>query len=302
MKQAVVHQAKGDIRVGSKSFFVASLFFSSVEKEAAWKLYAWCRFCDDFIDHAQDLGEATLRVQELTLQTRACFRGEGPTNHPWLGFSEIIHRYSIPERYPLDLIRGFAIDAAGSKMPDVESLLDYSYCVAGTVGLMMCHIMGLNSPEGLDHAVALGRAMQLTNIARDIKEDFTNGRVYLPETWLTEAKINRHELFDPKTEAGLESLAKRLIALSQTYYTSGFFGLRFLSLRSAWAVCIALVVYREIGTQIVKQGTLHRRAVTSRTRKLVLAAYASLLMIPLSLRRIGDRWKPLNQLAEWTTG
>ncbi len=300
MLDDLVRQSRQDIKKGSKSFALASFFFSQKEKEAAWKLYSWCRYCDDVIDHALTLSDAQSNVDGLIRDTHACYAGSPPAHHPWPAFSQVIHDYKIPQKYPLDLIRGFQIDASGSKIADRHSLLDYCYCVAGTVGLMMCHIMGVNSEAALNHAVDLGRAMQLTNVSRDINEDFLIGRIYLPSTWLKEFGLNATNFLDLQKTAQLKEVVQKLISEARRCYASGELGLRYLPLRSAWAVSIALHVYRDIGEQVIKNVNFQNRVIVSGWKKIYLLARASFSLIPLILYRINNPWKPTKTISHWS--
>ncbi len=300
MNPNIVQQAKTDIQKGSKSFSLASFFFSKQEKEAAWKLYAWCRYCDDVIDHAPNLIEASLRVQKLIEKTLACYDSETPSEHPWPAFSQVIHTYKIPRNYPLDLLRGFQADAEGSKIETRADLFDYCYCVAGTVGLMMCHVMGINSQVALSHAVDLGRAMQLTNIARDIKEDYLIGRVYIPKAWLNEADLTLQNFLNTDQRVKFHGVVKKLIVEAKTLYDNGFTGLKYLSIRSAWAVCIASYVYRDIGNQILQKDSWDNRVIVSKPRKVYLLAKASFRVFPLMALRLLQPWKSAGHLELWS--
>ena len=297
----LVLAAKNDIKKGSKSFALASFFFSRTQKEAAWKLYAWCRFCDDVIDHAAHLTEAQARVQELIEKTKACYAGHPPSEHPWLGFAQVVREHHIPEKYPLDLLRGFQIDAAGLGISNREELIDYCYCVAGTVGLMMCHVMGISDTKALRNAVDLGCAMQMTNIARDIREDFKIGRVYLPDTWLAEQGLTRADFFEPMFRQDLRPVVQRLMWEADSLYASGRSGLHFLSLRSAWAVCIALNVYREIGRKVIRQNEnlFEQRLVISPKRKFFLFIKASFDILRLWPTRWFQPWKQIENTEIW---
>ena len=298
--------AKNDIKKGSKSFALASFFFSQNQKEAAWKLYAWCRYCDDVIDHSANLQEAQIQVHDLIKKTEACYAMNPPTEHPWPSFSQVIHENKIPKKYPLDLLRGFQIDAMGTGIKDREELMDYCYCVAGTVGLMMCHVMGISHTKALQHAVSLGCAMQMTNIARDINDDYKMGRVYLPDTWLAEKGLNRADFFQPEFRQDLKPVVQRLMWEADSLYAEGRSGLSYLSLRSAWAVCIALHVYRDIGRQVVDQTSsenqelFQQRIIVSPKRKFVLLIKASFDILRLWPSRWFQPWKKIEHSEIWS--
>ena len=300
MSEVLVRQSRQDIQKGSKSFSLASFFFSQQQKEAAWKLYSWCRYCDDVIDHAESLPEAQRQIEILIAKTKNCYLGKPAAEHPWPAFYQVITDYNIPQKYPQDLLRGFRMDSLGANITNRDVLFDYCYCVAGAVGLMMCHIMGLNATTALQNAVDLGRAMQLTNIARDVHEDFKNHRVYLPTTWLQEFGLSKANFFEPENRNLLSQVVYKLIEEAEKLYVSGLEGLRFLPLRSAWAVSIALHVYREIGEQVLLQKNYEQRVIISFPRKLFLLCKATFKLLPLTATRLFKPWKSDSQIGLWT--
>ncbi|WP_413574825.1 phytoene/squalene synthase family protein [Bdellovibrio sp. HCB290] len=274
------------IRKGSKSFAAASLFFSKEQKEAAWRLYSWCRHCDDQIDEASQ-GQMMLRLETLREQLNL---GIHSSSLAFRGFAQVSERYSIPVEYPLHLLRGMEMDAAGRSYSSLQELEEYCFCVAGVVGLMMCHVMGVTSDSALPHAVSLGNAMQLTNICRDIREDFERGRIYLPLNWLAESGIPRQELMSPIHRNQVLQMQQRLLSRADELYQHGYKGLSYLGLRSAWAVLIAGYVYSHIGSKIRNTAGhgLDERIYVTGVEKLVLIGKATAVLIGLWVReRIG---------------
>ena len=100
------------------------------------------------------------------------------------------------------MLDGFAMDAAGTRYETAEELLVYCHRVAGVVGLMMCHALGVADPAARRHADDLGIAMQLTNVARDVAEDWARGRLYVPAEWLPRAPRPGEPLSDGSFGAG----------------------------------------------------------------------------------------------------
>lgn len=189
---------------------------------------------------------------------------------PFLAFGQVIRKYAIPVQYADDLLDGMKHDAEKQPIKTTADLLLYCYQVAGTVGLMMCHIMGIKSPRALRNAVDLGIALQMTNIARDIGEDFRVGKIYLPEEWLNQVEIQPSQLLNPKNAKTLDQLVERLLTEAEAYYQSGLKGLIDLPWRAALAVSIATFVYRGIGLEVRARGPFarHHRVVLTRRKKL----------------------------------
>lgn len=278
--QALLDHATQSIEVGSKSFAAASRLFDPVTRRSAVMLYAWCRHCDDVID-GQEAGhsatvvsqqEVTERLQRLIAQTHAVYAGT-PTHSPaFEAFREVVLRHGIEQRYALQHLDGFAMDVSQREYRRIDDTLEYCYHVAGVVGLMMAQIMGVSDDATLDRACDLGLAFQLTNIARDIVEDASVGRCYLPGDWLDELGIPHDRLAAPEHRPAVAVLAKRLVDMAEPYYESANAGLTALPWRSAWAVATAGCVYREIGVKVRERGARawDTRVSTSKLDKLRL--------------------------------
>lgn len=276
------HQAV--IKKGSKSFALASLFLSRKEKEASWKLYSWCRYCDDLIDEVSDQPIMRERLTHLKLETMNLSR-QNSSNFYLSAMFDVLHDFKLPMKYPMDLLLGMEMDVEGRRFNTLAELEVYCYCVAGVVGLMMCHILGIRHEFALKHAVAMGKAMQLTNICRDIKEDHENGRLYLPLEWLKEKGVSEEDLFLEKNFEHLITFQKRLLLRADELYGEGLQGLKYLTLRSSWAVLIAAMIYAEIGQEIRKDHrlSLKRRSYVSGGRKIGIVIQSLKKMIPLVL-------------------
>ena len=159
-------------------------------------------------------------------------------------------------------------------------MLGYAYRVAGTVGILMCDMLDCDHKNALDHAMDLGIAMQLTNIARDVLEDAEMGRRYLPESWVGDLQPSRIVAL-AKTPLDNDAVAvttavERLLNLADDYYKSGMEGFSYLPLRAHISIAIAAHVYRQIGVQLrLKQhGWHHGREVTSRFTKIICSIKA----------------------------
>lgn len=293
---------RDQIQKGSKSFSFASFFFSPLERQGAWALYAWCRYCDDQIDQASGPTEALQALADLETQTRACYRPGFSTQNPvFQSLHWVVREFQIPEKYPMDLLRGMRMDVEDQGFETLAQLEDYCYCVAGVVGLMMCHVMGLSRTEALSNAVAMGSAMQLTNISRDVDQDLKISRIYFPREWLRDAGFqtaDRAQLLkdfaaDPGRQQWL-ALSERALSRADVLYAEGVQGLNALSFRAALAVAIAARVYRKIGVKVRSQGVRawDQRAYTTLPEKLWTATCATLMVARRLVDRIWRRWQP----------
>ena len=261
----LVEFSRQRIEQGSKSFAAAARVFAPDTRASAYMLYAWCRHCDDVID-GQELGhrdaaapaaptgaDAEAVVKSLEDKTRRACAGDA--DEPvFQALAAVARKHTIPEKYPLDLIAGFRMDAEARVYTTHEDTLEYCYHVAGVVGVMMAMAMGVKDRAVLNRACDLGLGFQLTNIARDIVPDHEAGRVYLPQAWLEEAGLTPASMADLENRAALSGIAGRLLDTAEPYYASAAYGLTHLPFRSAWAVATALKVYRAIGLEVRRRG------------------------------------------------
>ena len=295
--RAALDECKEIITKGSKSFSMAAKLFDPQIRDAAVFLYGWCRYCDDQVDNAGSAGdraELEARIKALKEKTASAFSFEPQKEPVFIALQHIVHRYGIPAHYAVELIEGMAMDVRGTRYSTPRELLLYCYRVAGTVGLMMSHVMGLRDESALRNAADLGIAMQLTNIARDITEDAAMGRVYLPLSWLEEAKIPHDQISAPEHRDKLAVLTLRLLNEAGRYYRSGDAGLWHLSFRSACAVSAARHVYSEIGALLLKRGARawDERTYVTGARKIWVVGRGVLSLLRSAPARLVQPWSP----------
>lgn len=261
-RDAIVATAQESIARGSKSFAAASRLFDQRTRERAWLLYAWCRKCDDIAD-GQDHGhgmtrvdDAPARLVQLSAMTDAALAGQVVGDPAFDALRIVAAETRMPHRFAHDLIAGFALDAEDWRPRSENDLYRYCYHVAGVVGCMMAVAMGVDPDDHdtLDRACDLGMAFQLSNIARDIAEDDTVGRCYLPVEWLVEMDMPPGEHMKPPYRPRLAVLAKRLAIRSAAFEASARQGTGALSGRSAWAVLAAANIYGAIGRTVAARG------------------------------------------------
>ncbi len=176
----------------SKSFYMASGLLSEEKRSAVRALYAFCRTVDDIVDEGSIIG----RDAELDYWRNVVHGIQHPRTNDLVAqaWVDTRNRYHIPARYAMQLIDGVARDIYQQRYQTFEDLATYCYGVASTVGLMSMHIVGFKNEEALPYAIKLGVALQLTNILRDVGEDFRNGRVYLPQDELSTFGISEQDL------------------------------------------------------------------------------------------------------------
>ena len=277
---AAVAEARRVLAAKSKSFALAGRVLGGPARDRAAVVYAFCRRADDAIDLAP-AGQHAAALARLRAELDAVYAARAAGDPVLDAFGEVARACRIPREYPEELIAGLAMDAAGTRYPALADLHLYCYRVAGTVGLMMCHVFGLRHDRALPRAVHLGVAMQLTNICRDVAEDWQLGRLYLPADMLAEegAPDLARSLGGPfphEARGPVTRVVRRLLAEAERFYASADRGMFDLPPRAAFAVRIARLVYAAIGRELAAQAydPLVGRAVVGGGTKLALVALA----------------------------
>jgi len=264
------------------TFRLAARFFPSGPRETVTGVYAFCRFTDDLVDAPADgAGPERVRARldawrELTESAWAGERTGVPVLDAVIGKAP---EQGVSRRYPMALLDGVAMDLDRARYGDWSELEAYTFGVAGAVGGWLTQGFGLHDRSLLECAHALGHAMQLTNIARDVGEDARQGRVYLPATLLERHGLSADDLA-PFLEPGAPlpdawpGLMEELLGRADAYYARARPGIRALPGWYRRPVAAAATAYRGIHSEIRRNGydNLHRRAHTSGPRKVSLAA------------------------------
>jgi len=292
----LVAEAERTIRAGSKSFRFASNLFDQKTRERAWLLYSWCRACDDLAD-GQTLGHGAIapadpeaRIELLRDRTSRALGGEAVGIAAFDALRVVSSECRIPRALIDDHLGGFALDARGWRPQTEADLLRYCYHVAGAVGCMMAIVMGVSpeDEETLHRASDLGIAFQLANIARDVVEDHSVGRLYVPAEWFDA------EGFDPHDRPALARHAARLAELAERYEDSARIGAARLPFRSRWAVLAAANIYGGIARKVAERA---EAAWDSRTH---IPKPAKLLLVGRALAECLDKPSPEEREGLWT--
>ena len=260
------------LRHYGRSFNFARMFLKVSHGQRAARLYAFCRYIDDIADEASDVQQA----KEVLEQVRLQLAGSLPPSPRVADFIKLAKETNIELAVAEELIDGVASDLETVAFKTMAELIQYAYKVAGTVGLMMCRVLEVDDPRAMPFAIDLGVAMQLTNIARDIKEDALNGRRYVPASWLASASIEDISNPNASLKPKLQMASQRLIELAEVYYESAYNGFGFLPGRSRFAILIAARVYRQIGVKLKRRdfATWRDRTIVSTAEKIMVASAA----------------------------
>jgi phytoene synthase len=167
-------------------------------------------------------------------------------------WADTLSRYHIPRHYALQLIDGVARDLSQSRYQTFEELATYCYGVASTVGLMSMYIVGFHSNDAVPYAIKLGVALQMTNILRDVGEDYHNGRLYLPREELAFYAIPEADIAEGRITENWRQFMKFQIERTRQLYAESWPGVKMLEREGQLAIGAASVFYQGILDEIEK--------------------------------------------------
>lgn len=261
-----------------KTFYRAARLLPTQLRRDVVELYAFCRTVDDLADDpSRPLAE---RLCALDALAAGLSHGDAAAL-PAAG-------WPFAANGVLALAAGMLVRAALNDLDQqqprsTEDLLAYAFGMAGTVGVMMARVLRAR-PEGYGAAVALGMAMQLSNICRDVAEDSHAGRIYLPAHLVSAEEVRRAVDLDDRDDAlRVQAATRQLLAMADELYRIGFDGVWTLPWRVRWSILAAALCYREIGVVVGLDvsRSWQRRTVVGSGRKLWLIAVAGVrLLLP----------------------
>jgi phytoene synthase len=244
-------------RTHSKSFHLSTAFLPQTKREAIRALYAFCRTTDDIVDAP---GTTCFQgdIHAWRAQSRKPWQHQiDPVLRAWAWVRE---QYQVPAQYAEELIDGCESDLRVQRYETWEQLRRYCYLVASTVGLISMYIIGAR--DGSAHtlelarkdAIDLGVALQLTNVLRDVGEDYERGRVYLPQEDLARFNLTDADLEQQQVDDRFRHLMRFEMDRADALYDSSWHGIRHLRADGRLAVGAASLLYRGILGQIAANG------------------------------------------------
>jgi phytoene synthase len=250
-----------------RSFRLAGRLLPRGELDAAAELYAFCRTVDDLADESADAAQARRSLLGLL----AALRGAG--SHPLAERFRPLRLRGVPEDAAALLVETVIGDIGAVRIADEAGLLRYAHGAAGTVGVMMCAVLGATDEAARPYAIDLGVAIQLTNIARDVAADAAQDRLYLPAEWLPRGYAPQDVARRPDPAF---AAVRRVLDRADRHYRSAERGYDRLPPRSRRAIRAAARLYEAIGPTVLRAGpgalVCGRRCVVPGWRRLALLA------------------------------
>jgi phytoene synthase len=269
------------MRKHARTFTFAASFLDRDRRRATEVLYAFFRTLDDLVDERPpdaDIRQLHAELAHWDALISDPERARTDRSPLAQALSAVMLRYEIPPAYLQALLQGLADDLNGRPIATFDDLERYSFRVAGSVGLAMCHVLGATTPSALIAASAVGIAMQLTNIVRDVDGDLRRGRVYLPSDEIARLPGALESLCTRRSSPALRELIRLQIGRARVYYAAGSLGVPELPPRVRFPILVAIELYSEILMQVERQryDVFAGRAVVGRRRKVLLAGRAAL--------------------------
>lgn len=261
----------------SKSFYFASALLPEEKRTAVRALYAFCRTVDDIVDESTSTERDTQLAYWRRMVEASSFSDSDRVAAAW---ADTLTRYHIPRHYAMQLIDGVARDLIQTRYQTFEELATYCYGVASTVGLMSMYIVGFDSNEAVPYAIKLGVALQMTNILRDIGEDYQTGRLYLPREELAFYGIREQDIAKGRVTDSWRQFMKFQIDRTRQLYEASWEGVKMLEREGQLAIGAASVFYQGILDEIEKNDY------DVFTRRASLSTWSKASRIPALIQRL----------------
>ncbi|MEM8874474.1 MAG: phytoene/squalene synthase family protein [Planctomycetota bacterium] len=223
--------AEAICRRHAKSFHFASKFLSKPKRRHAFAVYAFCRSVDDAVDSVGADDAKREKLAEFDGILDEVYAGRMPSalrgEQRWAleAFGHTVQACGIERALFDDLLTGVRMDLEQTRFADWQALEKYCYHVAGVVGLMMCRVFGLADKTAEPNAIAMGNAMQLTNILRDVGEDWQRGRLYIPQDELERFGVMEKDIAAGRVTRPWTELMQYQIARAERFYREGASGI-----------------------------------------------------------------------------
>lgn len=229
----------------ASNFYYAFRTLPTEKRLAIYATYAFCRLCDDIADGEQPVNQKRKLLNQV--RTDLLKKNSGTISDPvFIALHDTMSTFNIPISYFEQLIDGVEMDLTIDHYSNFEDLRKYCYKVASVVGLICIEIFSYSNPKARSYAIDLGIGMQITNILRDIREDFSNGRIYLPMNELDQFRYSKHDLSSNIMNEPFRNLLAFQIDRARSYFDSGINLIPLVSPNSR--VCLSMLhgVYSRI--------------------------------------------------------
>lgn len=259
-------------RSSGSNFLYSFLFLSKGQRREIHSIYAFARLVDDGVDEVNDPSEQERRLQWWAEEIDRAYGGR-PETQVARELQETIEAHYLPREYFDELIRGCEMDIRIKQYESFDQLELYCYRVASTIGLMCLPIFGCSNPQSKTYAVLLGKALQMSNILRDVGVDAEKGRIYLPHEDLERFSVKREEILKQKYSERFCELMQFEAERARNFYRQAREAMPADERRNLLAARIMGRTYQALLDRIVQLDyqVFGGQLALSKSRKLVLA-------------------------------
>lgn len=207
-------------RERAKNFYWAILTLPKDKRSAVYTIYTFARRCDDIADSSWELSQKQENLERERENLKNLYDGN-PRGKLYEALGKTVEKYDVPRTYFEQLIQGVEMDLKKTRYSTFRDLKIYCFRVASVVGLALIEIFGYNDYKAKKHAIDLGLGMQLTNIIRDVAEDYRRGRVYIPEEDLEKFNCDFSEIDSNGVNTQFRELMDYEAARARDFFRSG---------------------------------------------------------------------------------
>lgn len=262
-------------RAEARNFYYGFVLLPPERRAGMYAAYAFSRRCDDSVDGDDPLEAKLAAVGARRREVAAIYEGApAPLDDPVLvALADAVARFDIPRAQLDALVDGVEMDLTRTRYPDWPALRRYCDRVAGAVGVISLHVFGFHDPEAPARAGELGVALQLVNIMRDVAEDASMGRVYLPQVDMREFGVTDDDLVARAYAPGFRELMRAEGQRARAFFARGEALLPMLDRRARLCVATMAGLYKEILAEIERRDyrVLEGRTSLTTGRKLAVA-------------------------------
>lgn len=254
------------------SFYYSFRFLPPLQQQAIIAVYAFCREVDDIVDECSDKIIAQKKLLWWAAEIERVFSGN-PEHPVGQALNQAKNNFSLPKHLFEEIIQGMVMDLNYQGYQTFDDLRLYCHCVASTVGLLAAEIFGFQNPQTLEYAKNLGIAFQLVNIIRDVGEDATRGRIYLPEVELANFSLTAQNILNKQYSENFKALMKFQAQRAREYYQKALKILPSVDKYSQRSGLMMAEIYFTLLNEIEKSGfqVFHQRIALTPLRKLWIA-------------------------------
>lgn len=277
------HYCRQKAAESGSSFYYSFRFLPPIQQQAIIAVYAFCREVDDIVDECNDKDIAQKKLIWWSNEIERVFSGV-PQHPVGKALCRALENFALQKSLFEEIIQGMAMDLTYQGYQNFDDLRLYCHCVASTVGLLAAEIFGFQQSHTLEYARSLGMAFQLVNIIRDVGEDASRGRIYLPETELAQFSLTASDILNKQYSDRFLALMQFQANRAKSYYKNA---LQVLPASDRYAQRCGLImaeIYFALLEEIEKMDfqVLHQRVSLTPLRKLWIAWKTSRRIKPLS--------------------